>query len=303
MTVLTNTATTPLRPQIGGAVETWVWQGEQPVTVVYETLGQGDPVLLLPAMSTVSTRGEMAGLAQRLAPQFQAIALDWPGFGDSDRLPLQYQASLYDQFLQDFVNSVCQTPLKVIAAGHSAGYVMKLAASQPGLFAKIVLVAPTWRGPLPTMGASPAVSGTVRNLVRSPIFGQLLYKLNTTPAFLRLMYRRHVYTDSTRLTPEFMREKWNITQQPGARFAPAAFVTGTLDPASGREEFLNWFQPLPAPIMVIVSDQAPPGSKAEMQAIANLEGVEVRHLSGSLGLHEEHPSAVLEAVQPFLQQG
>ena len=61
MTVLTNTATTPLRPQIGGAVETWVWNGEQPVTVVYETLGQGDPVLLLPAMSTVSSRGEMAG--------------------------------------------------------------------------------------------------------------------------------------------------------------------------------------------------------------------------------------------------
>ncbi|WP_413160550.1 hypothetical protein ACL6C3_18730 [Capilliphycus salinus ALCB114379] len=39
-----------------------------------------------------------------------------------------------------------------------------------------------------------------------------------------------------------------------------------------------------------------------MEAIANLEGVEVRHLSGSLGLHEEHPEAVMEAVRPFLLQ-
>ncbi|MEB3280105.1 MAG: alpha/beta hydrolase [Lyngbya sp.] len=145
-------------------------------------------------MSTVSTRGKMAGLAQLLAPHFQAIAPDWQGFGDSDRLPLQYNPGLYHQFLKDFVGSVCSTAAIAIVASHGAGYAMKLVASQPGLFAKIVVVAPTWRGPLPTMGASPSVSATVRNLVRSPIFGQLLYKLNTVPAFLRLMYRHHVYS-------------------------------------------------------------------------------------------------------------
>src|SRR5919199_6109786 len=92
---------------IGGVVHkySWAWEG-QPLTVVYETLGEGTPVLLLPAFSTVSTRGEMRGIAERLSSQFQVVALDWPGFGESDRLPLEYGAQLYHQFLQDFVRDI-----------------------------------------------------------------------------------------------------------------------------------------------------------------------------------------------------
>ncbi|MBC6478212.1 MAG: hypothetical protein GDA56_10935 [Hormoscilla sp. GM7CHS1pb] len=53
------------------------------------------------------------------------------------------------------------------------------------------------------------------------------------------MYQRHVYVDRDKLTPDFMTIKHQITQQPCARFAPAAFVTGGLDPMSDREEWLR----------------------------------------------------------------
>jgi len=39
----------------------------------------------------------------------------------------------------------------VVAAG-PLGYVMHLAAGLPQAWSRVVLVAPTWRGPLPTMG-------------------------------------------------------------------------------------------------------------------------------------------------------
>lgn len=72
--------------QIGGTVQTfqWEWQN-QTFAIAYETCGSGSPVLLLPAFSTVSTRGEMQGIAEQLAPHFQVVALDWLGFGQSDR--------------------------------------------------------------------------------------------------------------------------------------------------------------------------------------------------------------------------
>ncbi|MFB2978566.1 alpha/beta fold hydrolase [Microseira sp. BLCC-F43] len=276
----------------------WNRQG-QPIRVVYETFGDKTPVLLLPAFSTVSTRGEMQPLAELLANQFQTVALDWPGFGESDRPPLNYQPSIYHQFLQYFVTNVFNTPVAVIAAGHAAGYAMQLA--QKGVFSKIVLVAPTWRGPLPTMmGKPPETFSMVREAVRSPILGQFLYKLNTAPSFLRWMYRRHVYTDETKLTPDFIGQKWEITQKSGARFAPVAFVTGGLDPFLNQSDFLAQFQPLPAPTMVIIAEQAPPKSKGEMEALAALPGVQTHRISGSLGLHEEHADAVAEAVLPFL---
>jgi hypothetical protein len=138
--------------------------------------------------------------------------------------------------------------------------------------------------------------------VRSPLLGQLLYKLNTLPSFLKWMYRRHVYVDATRLTPEFIDRKYQITQQPGARFAPAAFVTGGLDPVQTRSEFLQQVRSLSMPVLVVISEQAPPGSKAEMDAIAELPGLQVQRLPGTLGLHEEFAAEVTQTILPFLSQ-
>jgi pimeloyl-ACP methyl ester carboxylesterase len=278
----------------------WKWQ-ETEIKVIYETRGKGNPVLLLPAFSTVSTRFEMRPLAEILAPNFQAVSVDWPGFGDSSRPRTDYEPQLYHQFLQDFVGAVFNRPVAVIAAGHAAGYVMALARSKPDVWSKIVLAAPTWRGPLPTM--SKQQSGwhsIVRELVRSPLLGQFLYKLNTAPSFLSLMYRRHVYVDAAKVTPDFIRSKWEVTQKPGARYGSAAFVTGGLDPAKVRSEFTDNFQQLAVPVMVVIAENAPPKSKAEMQALAELSGVESRVIPGSLGMHEENAADLANAIESFI---
>ena len=243
----------------------------------------------------------MRAIAERLSSQFQVMTLDWPGFGQSERLPIEYRAVLYQKFLEDFARDILKRPTAVVAAGHAAGYVMQLAQNMPQSCSRIVLVAPTWRGPLPTMGVNQELAGLVRQLVRSPLLGEALYQLNTNPAFLRLMYERHVYTDETKLTPEFIDQKWQITQHPGARYAPAAFVTGAIDPVQERSDFLAYFQPLPVPVMVIIGEQVPPKSRAEMDAIAHLPGVQSSVLPGSLGMHEEYGDTLAEVVWDFLR--
>lgn len=301
MTALTNTSAPAKSGNIGGTIDrySWNWQNRQ-LTVAYESLGQGMPVLLLPAFSTVSTRTEMGEIARILSSQFQVVALDWLGFGQSDRPSLDYQPSLYHQLLKDFVGTIFNTPIIVIAAGHASGYALQLAKECPHTISKLILVAPTWRAPLRVMGVPEGVARGIRQLVRVPILGQLLYQLNTTSSFLRFMYGRHVYVDRDRLTPEFIANKRQITQQPGARFAPAAFVTGAIDPVQNRSEFLAYFQSLTIPILVILAEQAPPSSKAEMEAIANLSGVHRISLPGTLGIHEECAANVAQAIQSFL---
>jgi pimeloyl-ACP methyl ester carboxylesterase len=299
---MTATLTSNRAAQIGGTVETFQWQWQnQTVAIAYETRGSGSPVLLLPAFSTVSSRSEMQGIADQLVPHFQVIALDWLGFGQSDRPALNYQPILYRQLLQDFLRTQFDHPIAVIAAGHAAGYALHVAQQTPSSVSKLVLVAPTWKGPLRVMGAATPVRDAVRELVRSPGIGQTLYTLNTTPAFLKFMYHQHVYVNADKLTPEFMQQKYDITQQPGARFAPAAFVTGTLDPMESREEFLQIGRSLSVPTMVVIGEQSPSQSKAEMEALANLPGVQRYSIPGSLGLHEEYASEVAAIALPFLQ--
>lgn len=296
--------------QIGGTVHRFQWQWQdQSFEIAYETRGSGPPVLLLPAFSTVSTRGEMQGIAEQLATYFQVVAMDWLGFGQSVprsvaqaiRPALNYQPALYHQLLQDFLQSQFDQPIAVVAAGHAAGYAMQVAQLTPCPWSKMVLVAPTWKGPLRAMGAPTPVRNAVRELVRSPGIGEALYTLNTAPAFLKFMYQRHVYVDANKLTPEFMQQKYVITQQPGARYAPAAFVTGTLDPMQSHEEFVQIGQSLSVPTVIIIGEQSPEQSKAEMEALAKLPGIQSDRISGSLGLHEEYASEVAAIVLPFLQ--
>jgi pimeloyl-ACP methyl ester carboxylesterase len=182
----------------------WLHQGRSH-NIAYDIQGQGTPVLLLPAFSTVSSRTELAGIAQILAPHVQVITLDWLGFGESDRPKIEYNRALYQTLLQVFVQGCCPQPLTLVAAGHAAGYAMQLAQDHPESCAKLFLIAPTWKGPLRAMGAPPPVASGIRNLVRSPLLGQALYSLNTHPEFLKWMYQRHVYVDQNKLTPESRR--------------------------------------------------------------------------------------------------
>jgi pimeloyl-ACP methyl ester carboxylesterase len=177
---------------IGGVVQEYLWNWEnQQLRVVYETLGTGSPILLLPAFSTVSMRSEMGELAKLLSPHFQVVAVDWLGFGESWRASLDYRPELYQQFLQDFVKSIfirnCSN-----GAGHAAGYVLQLAVNQPDVVFADCVVAPTWRCPLPDNGASQQMAVCERISCIYRLFSVSLSNSSTlTPSFLIVDVSRH----------------------------------------------------------------------------------------------------------------
>lgn len=279
----------------------WSWQG-RPVRVAHEATGAGAPVLLLPAFSTVCSREEMRPLADRLvATGFSCTLVDWPGFGSSDRDRLDYGAALFRAFLADFSTAVLASGTAVIAAGHAAGYALALGHDRPELWRRLVLAAPTWRGPLPTaMGLRPRTYAAARALVRSPVIGEAVYRLNTHSRVIGMMYRRHVYADAGRVTPGLVAGKQHLARQPGARFASVAFVTGALDPVADHGAFSALLQPPPAPTLILCGTATPPKSRAGMAAIPSGPDVEVRWVPGSLALYEEHADAIAGPVAGFL---
>ena len=114
------------------------------------------------------------------------------------------------------------------------------------------------------------------------------------------MYRRHVYSDTSKLTPDLLARKRQLTQQPGARYGAAAFVTGGLDPYLDRSAAIAHLQSLSIPVLVAIGENSPPKSKAEMLALSEVTNVISHTLPGTLGLHEEYPAELYEAILPFL---
>ena len=281
----------------------WSWRGEI-IRIGIDWLGSGPSVLLLPALSSISTRREMRPLQERLSAHYRSAAVDWPGFGDQPRPALDWTPEVYSAFLSFLLTSVVPHPHAIIAAGHAASYALKHVAGDATATERLVLIAPTWRGPLPTMmgGHRPFFDRLCR-LVDLQGIGPLIYRLNVNQPVVRYMGAGHVYVDRGFLTGERLRDKLAVTRAAGARFASVRFVTGRLDPLRSRDEFLDLARRTAVAILLVYGAETPPRSRAEMEALAALPNVSsIRLACGKLAVHEEFPDVTVEAIAPFLYE-
>jgi pimeloyl-ACP methyl ester carboxylesterase len=280
---------------------TWTWHGNA-IDLGFDTSGKGPTVLLLPALSSISTRREMWPLQERLSSHYRTVSVDWPGFGDQARPAVDWNPVAYAAFLEYLLEAVARYPHAVIAAGHAATYALAHACARPGSFGRLVLMAPTWRGPLPTMmNRRRPFFNRICKLVDLPVVGSLLYKLNVNRVVVRYMAAGHVYADPAWLSHERQREKLAVTRAPGSRFASIRFVTGELDPIETRQQFLALARQAAIPMLMVYGDQTPPRSRAEMEALATIDGIQsVCIPRGKLSLHEEFADQVARVVAPFL---
>lgn len=279
----------------------WAWQGAA-VRLGVTRMGAGRTILMLPALSSISTRGEMRPLQERLAAAFATVAIDWPGFGDAPRPAARWQPQAYQAFLAELLETAIEHPFATVAAGHAAGYCLAAARAHPGTTGRLCLIAPTWRGPLPTViGQRHAALRHIARAGDLPAIGDLIYRLNVNPLMVRMMALGHVYRDPAALAPDKLAEKLAVTRAAGARHASIRFVAGELDPMTSRAEFLDTARQVSEPILMIYGADTPAKSKAEMEQLAGLPNVRTALLpAGKLAIHEEFADEVAGALRAFL---
>jgi pimeloyl-ACP methyl ester carboxylesterase len=279
----------------------WRYQGTS-VRVGMTWHGQGLSVLMLPALSSISTRSEMWPLQERLGARFTTLAIDWVGFGDRPRPPLRWSPEIYRSFLAYLLNDVVPRPFATIAAGHAAAYCLDAGAARPGSTGRLCLIAPTWRGPLPTMmGKKHPMFARISRMVDWPVVGGLLYRLNVNRFMVRKMALGHVYAKSSTLSEARFEEKMAVTRASGARYSSVRFVAGELDPMLTREAFLTAARQVNDPIIVVYGSETPPKSRAEMDALAGLPNVVATVVPhAKFAVHEEFPDEVATTIMRFL---
>jgi hypothetical protein len=104
--------------------------------------------------------------------------------------PMAWEPAAYKTFLEHVLTHVAPRPFATVAAGHAASYALSAAATVPGSLGSLCLVAPTWRGPLPTMMPGRRAAGAwITRASDLPVFGALLYRLNVNAPVVRMMAR------------------------------------------------------------------------------------------------------------------
>ncbi|KAI3845802.1 hypothetical protein MKW92_051215 [Papaver armeniacum] len=306
----------PLNPS---KIGNWKWKHQyESVNIYYEehkNENENKPcknILMIPTISDVSTVEEWRAVAKDIVQRdasnvnWKATIVDWPGMGYSDRPKIDYNADVMENFLVQFMNS-SDSPLH--HSGHAA--TLALRAVKKGLVktSAIAAVAPTWAGPLPIVfGRDSNMEsryGMLRGTLTAPAVGWMMYKmLVSNEKSIQSQYKSHVYANAENVTPEIIESRYALTKRKGARYAPAAFLTGLLDPVKSREEFLELFTGLEGktPVLVISTSGSPKRSKAEMDALRGAKGVsKFLELPGALLPQEEYPAVVAEELYAFLQ--
>lgn len=206
----------------------FAWQHGE---VFYAVRGRGAPLLLVHGVYAGASSFEYRRVFEPLSAQFRVYALDLLGFGLSARPQADYSPALYTHLIQDFARQVmgaADHPIFVIASTLGAAFVARAAAEQPDLFSRLVFVEPTGIATLASPARNP-LNRITRALLSSPVLGEGLYNGLVSRLSIRYYLRRQIYADPTAVTPALVDYYHTTAHQPGARYAPASFISGMLD--------------------------------------------------------------------------
>jgi pimeloyl-ACP methyl ester carboxylesterase len=280
--VLANRAGEFARP-LPGEHDTYRWRG---FDVAYTEAGDPeDPdLVLLHGINAAASSHEWGAVFEDLAEDYHVVAVDLPGFGHSDRPPLTYSASLYRTFVRDFLGRYDEPA--VVASSLTAAYVAAVAEDVAA--SRYVLVCPT-------ADTIPGERVWLRTLVRTPVVGEALYNLVVSKPSLRYFHDDHGYYDIDRLSEETVDHEWQTAHQPGARFAPASFVSGHLDADVDLAEALA---AVDVPVTLVwgaEADMPPLSVGQELAAAADVRLVSIGE--SMLVPYVEHPAEFVDVVR------
>jgi len=213
-----------LTNRLGGETRYYRWRGGD---LAYSVAGEGEPLLLVHGVYAGASSFEFRKNFQELSKSFRVHALDLLGCGMSERPSRRYEPEDVVSQVEDFVREEIGGSAHLVASSLSAALVVPAAVRSPRLFEKLVLICPTGYGTLDRR--SGRLGDVIYGLFLAPVLGNTLYHAIVSVWGLRYYLGSMAYHNSDLVTEELIEDYYRASHQPGARYFPAAFVSGKLN--------------------------------------------------------------------------
>lgn len=202
--------------------------------LTYYVAGTGAPLLLVHSINAAGSAYEVRPIFEEMAGTRRVYAVDLPGFGASDRSDRPYTPRLYTDAVHDMLDVIAREhgpgPIDALALSLSSEFVARAARERPEAFRSLSLVTPTGftrsgSRKRAAEGSTAEIPGMLRILSWKG-WSQGVYDLLVRPGVIRYFLKRTWGSDAwDRGLADF---DDLTTHQPGARFAPLAFLSGRL---------------------------------------------------------------------------
>lgn len=270
-------------------------------THCYVRPGAGRPILLLHSFNAAASTFEMKPIAEHLADTTDRplYAVDWLGFGRSDRPDIDYTPDLYAHQLYRVLTDGLDAPADLVALSLGCEYAAWMGLQAAPQVGRLVLVSPTGltapRGPSRTGRLALALAA------RTGAFELFFYRL-TRRASLREFYERQVFLTPDAVPSALVDYAQATTHAKGAHHAPRRFVDGSLFVDDVAEQiYARLYRP------TLLLTPSTPGSTVQsfdlLPVVLDRNARSLTHspLPGGLMPHWEAPEAFGEVVDAFLQ--
>ncbi|MFO0235127.1 MAG: alpha/beta fold hydrolase [Burkholderiales bacterium] len=264
--------------------------------------GRGAPVLLVHSINAAASAYEVRPAFEAIARTRRAFAPDLPGFGCSERGDRRYDVARYVAAVEDALDAIAEecgdAPVDVLALSLSSEFAARVATTRPARIRTLTMVTPTGldrrsaslRAP---PGTDREVPGVYR-FVSQRLWSQALFDGLTSRPSVRYFLQRT--WGSKAIDEGLWNYSWTTAHQPGARFAPLAFLSGRLF----SKDIRDVYERLAVPVWV------PHGTRGDFKDFSGADWTASRlnwrlqpFESGALP-HFEHPAAFEAAFRAFL---
>jgi pimeloyl-ACP methyl ester carboxylesterase len=209
----------------------------------YSREGEGRPLVVVHSINAVASAHEMRPLVRALARGDRPVfALEWVGFGHSDRPEIQYTPDVLEDQLEHFLERVVRPAggADVIGLSLGATYAAEVARRRPDLVRSLVMLEPAGMGDDP--GAVSALwSGLVFAL---PGVQRALYERLTTPERLFDFARDQLFTPEFGVPDEYVEYGAETARVEGAARPLDDFLSGRLFVKDAIDTYLRLRQPI-----------------------------------------------------------
>ncbi len=282
---------------LGGKQLRWTWRGYD---IFATEAGAGPLVILVHGVYAGASSYEYRKLFPLLAQTHRVVAFDLLGCGLSARPNLSYSGELFVEQIVDALGEFGAEPTTLIGSSLGGAFSIRATSRATDRVAHLVAISPT--GLCGVLDRDPAAAqAAVAALIRSPFVGEILFNTLASRPSLRWFLQHQSYADKNSVTTEIIDHYYAVTHQPGARYAPAAFIGGALNVDVARDlPFIT------LPILVAWGDRAPSVNKVpnanEFLKLAR-HGSLVTFPNSGLLPHEEEPQLMYDAIEAFLGAG
>ncbi len=262
----------PLPPAIDAERRTFTGLGAGQLSYYVARVAAGRPLVLVHSINAAASAHEMRPLFESYRARRPVYALDFPGFGFSARGNRAYTPALFTAAIEDLLKTEVHEagPVDLIAFSLGSEFAALAALELGGRIRSLTIISPTGLGhrrdgetPEEQRRSAQTSERTLRAF-SLPLWSQPLYDLISTRASIRWFLQSSFVGEVDRELADY---SYLVSHQPGARYAPLAFISGQLFTANIRTKV---YERLDQPVLVLYDQD-------QYTSFEQLPGVLERH--------------------------